>query len=229
MKGTVLIIEDEKDLAELIKLYLEKEGLKTVLCGTAEEGLESLGQNKFDLILLDINLPGMDGFEFLQNIRKEFEIPVIIISARESDEDIIFGLGSGADEFVVKPFSPRVLAAKVRALLRRIDKISETDDARVIKAGDLKIFLDRYYVTKNGNRIHMSSREFEVLAFLTENSDRAFSLEEIYLAVWGNRYGDISAVSVYIQRIRKKIENNPADPKMIETVHGKGYRFGGVI
>ncbi len=149
MKGTVLIIEDEKDLAELIKLYLEKEGLRTVLCRTAEEGLDSLRQNKFDLILLDINLPGMDGFEFLQNIRKEFEVPVIIISARESDEDIIFGLGSGADEFAVKPFSPKVLTAKVRALLRRIEKVSEAD-ARIIKTGDLEIHLDLYYIARGG-------------------------------------------------------------------------------
>ncbi|MBN1648794.1 MAG: response regulator transcription factor [Spirochaetales bacterium] len=228
MKGTILIIEDEKDLAELVELYLGKEGLETVVCGSAEEGLEALRKNKFSLILLDINLPGMDGFEFLQNIRKEFEVPVIITSARESDEDIIFGLGSGADEFMVKPFSPKVLSAKVRALLRRVEYASETG-TRIIKTADLEIHLDRYFLTKSGNRINMSAREFEVLAFLIENRERAFSPEEIYLAVWGNRYGDLSAVSVYIQRIRKKIENDPANPEIVETVHGKGYRFGGGI
>lgn len=228
MKGTILIIEDELELAELVKLYLENEGLETICCKTAEEGLDSLKQHKFDLIILDINLPGMDGFEFLQNIRKQYEIPVIITSARESDEDIIFGLGSGADEFVIKPFSPKVLVARVRAFLRRMNsKISP--DIRIVKTDNIEIHLDRYYITKDGNKVQMSSREFEVLACLIENSDKALGLNEIYQSVWGNRYGDTSAVAVYIQRIRKKIEADPANPKLIETVHGKGYRFNGEL
>ena len=115
MKADVLIIEDEQELAELVQLYLEKEGIQTALAGSAEEGMELLSKKVFNLIVLDINLPGMDGFEFLQQLRTHSQIPVIIVSAREADEDIIMGLGSGADEFVTKPFAPKVLAARVRA------------------------------------------------------------------------------------------------------------------
>jgi len=246
VQARVLIIEDEKDMGELISLYLTKEGVETTICESAEDGLEMLKNANYDLIVLDINLPGMDGFEFLQEFRKENNIPVIIVSAREADEDIIMGLGIGADEFVVKPFSPRVLAARVRAVLRRTRDLapgnlsgSERDS---IHFGDYELDLEGYILkkrvvpdngkiisdpraSKNYIRIPLSLKEFDVLKYLAENSGHALSPEDIYGAVWGVQFGDLTAIAVYIQRLRKKIENNPSRPEFIETVRGKGYRF----
>ena len=227
MQGKILIIEDERELGELIKLYLEKDGFSVIHTETAESGMELLAAGHFDLIILDINLPCMDGFEFLQEARGNFQVPVIIASARESDEDIILGLGSGADEFIVKPFSPKVLTARVRAFLRRVRKQASVTNERIFHLGDLAIYLDRYHVESNDGKIQFSSREFEVFAFLIQNKNAVLSMEEIYKGVWGNIYGDTSAVAVYIQRIRKKIEQNPAEPRIIETIYGKGYRLNG--
>lgn len=246
MQAKVLIIEDEKDMADLISLYLSKEGVKTTICESAEKGLESFNKGNYDLIILDINLPGMDGFEFLQKIRKENTVPVIIVSAREADEDIIMGLGIGADEFVVKPFSPRVLTARVRAVLRRAKDLDRNNLANAAKNvvffGDFELDLDSYILKKKiglnepestgaGSgykdfmRIPLSLKEFEVLKYLAENAGHALSPEDIYGAVWGAQFGDLTAVAVYIQRLRRKIENDPSHPVFLETVRGRGYRF----
>ena len=249
MKAKILIIEDEKEMADLISIYLTREGVETDSCESAEDGVKKLSREVYDLVILDINLPGMDGFEFLQRFRKDYSTPVIIVSAREADEDIVMGLGIGADEFVVKPFSPRVLAARVRAILRRSrsSKSSRSDDPEraVIGFGAYILDLDGYILKKKWNdtsgsktqgydspestsgykRIPLSMREFEVLKYLALNKGKALSPEKIYNSVWGNRFGDLTAVAVYIQRLRKKIEDNPAQPCFLETVRGKGYRF----
>ncbi len=224
MRGKILIIEDERELAELIRLYLEREGVSVTAVDSAEKGIAALEKTSFDLILLDINLPGMDGFEFLQEIRKNNQIPVLITSARESDEDIILGLGSGADEFITKPFSPKVLVARIRAFLRRIKQNNSDSDERIV-FGDFEVFPGKFLCTRAGDRVPLSSREFEVLVFLLKNREKAMSVEHIYLSVWGDQYGDTSTVAVYIQRIRKKIEPDPANPQYIKTIHGRGYRF----
>jgi two-component system response regulator RegX3 len=223
MKGNVLIIEDEPDLADLIRMYLEDEGISTSICLTAEEALEQVEKGGWDLITLDLNLPEMDGFEFLQTLRRENDIPVIIVSARQADEDIIAGLGTGADEFVVKPFSPKVLAARVRALIRR--SRSGGKGKRVWTFGPFRFEPDGSTLWKEGERVPLSFREFEILLFLAGEAGKAFKPEAIYSEVWGNRYGDLSAVAVYIQRLRKKIEQDPADPVFIQTIRGMGYRF----
>ncbi len=224
MKADVLIIEDEQELAELEELYLQKEGVHTVWADTAEKGLACIADTSFDLIILDINLPGMDGFEFLQQFRRRSNIPVIIISAREADEDIIMGLGIGADEFVTKPFVPRVLCARVRALLRRSTVFS--DKGRIIyRFGPFELDYDGYSIKRDGKVISMTVREFEILRFLVEHAGSVFSLQEIYRTIWGQEYGDTSAVSVYIQRLRKKIEEDFHNPKYVKTLHGKGYLF----
>lgn len=231
MKADVLIIEDEQELAELVKLYLEKEGIRTRLAGSAEAGFASLKEYQkagkdFDLIVLDINLPGMDGFEFLQQYRRSSNRPVIIVSAREADEDIIMGLGGGADEFVTKPFAPRVLAARVRALLRRSTQYDgEAETRRIYRFGAFELDYDGYNLKKHGAVVQMSVKEFEILRFLIEHAGKVFHPEEIYRSIWGQDFGDISAVSVYIQRIRKKIEEDHRNPLFIKTVHGKGYLF----
>lgn len=222
MTGNVLIIEDEQELAELVQLYLNKEGLKTSRADSAEKGLELLTGENFDLIILDINLPGMDGFEFLQKFRRDHTNPVIIVSAREADEDVIMGLGVGADEFVIKPFAPRVLTARVRALLRRSKQFS--GDQRTIYSFDSFTLDYEGYILKQGDKpVSISTREFEVLRFLVKNAGTVFTPDEIYEAVWEQEFGDVTAVAVYIQRIRKKIDSG--DVSLIKTIHGKGYRF----
>ncbi|WP_320127865.1 response regulator transcription factor [uncultured Sphaerochaeta sp.] len=224
MKAHVLIIEDEQEIAELIQLYLKKEGIDSFLADSAEKGMDFLLQNAVDLILLDINLPGKDGFEFLQQFRKTSNIPVIIVSARESDEDTIMGLAVGADDFVSKPFSPRVLSAKVRAFLRRSLVFSQ-DERKIYRFGAYILDYDGYNLKKEGQLVALSGREFEILRLFVDNSGIAFSPQDIYDKVWGQDYGDISAVSVYVQRIRKKIEKDYRNPEYIKTIHGKGYLF----
>jgi len=224
MKARILIIEDVKEMGDLISLYLGREGAETVLKETAEEGLAAFKDGSFDLILLDINLPGIDGFEFLQRLRRESPVPVIIVSARDADEDMILGLGVGADEFVTKPFSPRVLTARVRALLRRTTEMP-APGANLLRFGEFTLDLDAYLLKKGRQKIPLSSREFEVLSFLAAHPGKAFTPETIYSEVWKNQFGEVTAVGVYIQRLRRKLGEDPANPRYIETVHGMGYRF----
>ncbi len=221
MKSRVIIIEDDRELGELVRLYTSREGLTATLCGSAEEGLELCRREGAELVILDINLPGMDGFEFLQKFRKESSIPVIIISAREADEDIVMGLGVGADEFVTKPFAPRVLVARVRAMLRR----STTPNPRTLSFGPYVMDMEGYCLVRDGARIVISTREFEVLRHLVTHPGVAMTPDEIYRGVWGDVYGDLTAVAVYIRRLRQKIEDDPARPRYLQTIHGRGYRF----
>jgi DNA-binding response OmpR family regulator len=224
VKARILIIEDVKEMGDLIGIYLRNEGAETVLCETAESALESFWQSAFDLVILDINLPGIDGFEFLQKIRQKSSVPVVIVSARDTDEDMILGLGIGADEFVTKPFSPRVLTARVRAVLRRATDM-RAQSPNCIRFGEFVLDLDGYVLKKGKEKIPLSSKEFEVLSFLASRPGKAMTPDMIYSEVWKNSYGDVTAVGVYIQRLRKKIEEDPANPTLIETVHGMGYRF----
>jgi two-component system response regulator RegX3 len=220
----VLIIEDVQELAELVALYLGKEGMETFHCETAELALEKIATWTPDLVILDINLPEMDGYEFLDIFRKKSMVPVLIVSARNADEDIIAGLGYGADEFVTKPFSPRVLVARVRALLRRSQE-SGSDTGRTINFGPYSLNMETCILQKGTARVSLSAKEFDVLAYLVNNPGKPLSPETIYDSVWKNAYGDITAVAVYVQRLRKKIEENPSNPAYIETVFGMGYRF----
>ena len=223
MQAKILIIEDVKEMADLIRLYLRKEGMEAIICETGEEGLAAFENEKFDLVVLDINLPGIDGFEVLQRMRKASAVPVVIVSARDADEDMILGLGIGADEFVTKPFSPKVLVARVRAMLRRATDLKP--GANTVRFGDFTLDLDGFLLKKGGEKIPLSTKEFEVLAYLATHAGKAMSPDTIYADVWRNQYGDITAVAVYIQRLRRKIETDPAAPVFIETVHGMGYRF----
>jgi two-component system response regulator RegX3 len=227
MHGNILIIEDEKELSDIVAVYLEKEGFEVRAAETAERGFALVESWKPELVILDINLPGMDGFEFLQRFRRDYDVPVMIVSARDDDEDLIAGLGGGADEFVTKPFSPKVLAARARALFRRIRNIDGSDAVRFCRFGPFTLDYDSCVLKKGGEKILLSSKEYGCLAFLTRNPGKPLAPETIYSGVWKNNYGDITAVAVYIQRLRKKIEEDPAIPAYIETVHGMGYRFNG--
>jgi two-component system response regulator RegX3 len=225
MKGNVLVVEDVRELAELIALYLTKEGLEVKCVESAEDALTILEDWTSDLIVLDLNLPGMDGFEFLHTWRKGHDTPVMIVSARDGDEDLIAGLGGGADEFVTKPFSPKVLEARVRALLRRVRAPQEVTESRVFHFGPFTLDYDACILKKIENRIPLSAKEYELLAYLAEHAGRPSGPEQIYTDIWKNQYGDLTTVAVHIQRLRKKIEDDPANPQYIETVHGMGYRL----
>ena len=226
MSTKILLIEDVPEMSELVSMYLTKEGMEVSKAMNAEDALETLKTLTPDLVILDLNLPGMSGFEFLKIFREKYNntIPVIISSARDGDEDIIEGLGLGADEFVTKPFSPRVLVAKVKANLRRGSEISAAAE-EFYAFGDYRLLLNSCVLKKGSEKIPLSNKEYKVLEYLTKHEGEQLSPEKFYKDVWGNEYGDITAVAVYIQRLRKKIEANPADPHFIKTVFGMGYIF----
>ena len=226
MEAKILLIEDVPEMAQLVKMYMEKDGMTVTALQNAEDGLAELKKNIPDLIILDLNLPGMSGFDFLKKIRSEYKetIPVVIVSARDADEDIITGLGIGADEFVTKPFSPRVLVARVEANLRRQAK-SEAAAEATFEFGPYTVLLNSCVLKKGPAKIPLSTKEYEVLEYLIKNEGKTLSPEKIYSSVWKNQFGDITAVAVYIQRLRKKIEANPADPLYLKTAFGQGYRF----
>lgn len=219
MNNTVLIVEDIPEMASLMDLYLKKEGYDTVIAYSGEKALLEINEGNFALIILDLNLPGIDGFQCLKLIREEKHTPVLIVSARDDDDDIIKGLNLGADDYVPKPFSPRVLTARVNALLRR-------DTRKDFQFGPYIFNKDNYLLRKDDKRILISGKEFEVLALLIENRGKPLTSEEIYNTVWKDIVGDITTVAVHIQRIRKKIEDDPTSPVYIKTIHGKGYCFG---
>lgn len=226
MKAQILVIEDVPEMAELVSLYLKKADMSVTTAGTAEKALEILNGMQPDLLLLDLNLPGMSGFDFLEQFREKYNttIPVIIVSARDADEDIIKGLGTGADEFVTKPFSPRVLVARVEANLRRKAETAAAAE-EYIKFGDFTLLLNSCVLKEGAVKIPLSTKEYEVLEYIIKHEGQILSPENIYNDVWKNQYGDLTAVAVYVQRLRKKIEKDPANPAYIKTVFGQGYRF----
>jgi DNA-binding response OmpR family regulator len=221
MRASVLIIEDDSDVAELISMYLKDEGIEPRVAGSAEEGLAMAKDRACDLVVLDLNLPGMDGFEFLKGFRASSSVPVLIASSRESDEDIIMGLGLGADEFVGKPFSPRVLAARVKAHLRRSGEKAR-EGARI---GELDFDPETLIAERDGRRVSMPTKEAELLAYLYRRRGQAVPSEEIYRDVWDNSFGDLTTVAVHVQRLRRRIEPDPSKPIYIRTVYGIGYRL----
>jgi DNA-binding response OmpR family regulator len=229
MQAKILVLEDVKEMSDLIALFLAKDGMSVVARETAEDAVALVEAEDFDLIVLDLNLPGMDGFEFLDKARKRTSCPVLIVSARGSDEDLIAGLGQGADEYMTKPFSPKVLVARVRALLRRsrglADRPGERSPSDIVAFGPYILDCSAFELKKGEEIVSLSVKEFGVLSYLAKNSEAPQTPQAIYDAVWRREYGDLTAVAVYIQRIRKKIEDDPASPAYIETVYGRGYRF----
>lgn len=223
MQGNILIIEDVAEMAALIELYLVKEGLEVRKAESAEAAFALLKAWKADLVILDLNLPGMDGFEFLSVFRRESRIPVMIVSARDADEDLIAGLGGGADEFVTKPFSPKALSARVRALLRRARMPQDADEGRVFRFGPYTLDFEACLLKKDGAKVPLTAKEFELLSYLADHAGKPSAPEDIYNEVWKGLYGDITTVAVHIQRLRKKIEADTADPRYIQTMHGLGY------
>ena len=224
MGNKILLIEDTTELAALITLYLNKEGMEIKPVESGEEALTALESFQPELVLLDLNLTGMGGFEFLQIFRKTSQVPVLIISARDSEEDIIQGLGDGADEYITKPFSPKVLVARVQAHLRARarSQAPQREGQAVLQIGQIRLDLEARTVTKDGVPVDLSTREFDLLAYLMNNAGQTLSKEQIFHGVWETDYGDVGTVAINIKKLRTKID---PDWAYIKTIWGSGYRF----
>ena len=223
MQHHILLVEDDADIAQVVRLYFEREGFVLSHASDGESALDMMNRRAVDpsLAVLDINLPGIDGFVVLEWLRRRSDIPVIMLTARRADNDALHGLESGADEYVTKPFSPRVLVARVKAHLRRA---AHGGGAKVL-CGQLAIDLKQERVQFGDREIALAPREFALLEYLVGREGSPASAEEIYGAVWGHSYGDLSSVAVHIGRLRRKIEPDSKHPQFIKTRVGYGYYF----
>lgn len=221
----ILIVEDEFDLANIIKDYLEKELYEVEICTEGDKAIEIFDKFKPSLVILDLMLPGMNGYEICQNIRIKSTIPILILSAKIDEFDKVKGLNLGADDYITKPFRPRELLARVNAQLRR-SQVFNKENLEIIDIENIRIYTKEYKVEKNGRDLDLSRNEFELLVFLSKNPKQVFSREQLYERIWGfDSYGDLNTVTVTINRLRQKIEDNPKNPKYILTVWGVGYKF----
>lgn len=226
----ILIIEDDGDIAAIERDYLELNNFQVEIAGDGITGLELGLHGTFDLILLDLMLPGMDGFSVCRRLREETDIPILMVPARREDIDKIRGLGLGADDYIEKPFSPSVLVARVRAHLARYARLTGGQQKAdpELRAGGLRLNTATRRVYVNGQEVELKNREYELLHFLMLHPDMVFSREDLYEKIWGlDAMGDNATVAVHINRVREKIEPDPSRPQYIQTVWGAGYRFKG--
>lgn len=230
MMKKILIIEDDKSIAELQRDYLEIEGYLVEIALTGEEGLDqALNDEHIDLILLDLMLPGVDGFQICKTVRAKKDIPILMVSAKKEDIDKIHGLGLGADDYIVKPFSPSELVARVKAHISRYERLISKEPQKVtISYRNLCIDKESRKVYVNNREVIMTVKEFDLLLFLAMHPDYVFSKEQLFERIWGfDSFGDITTVTVHIRKIREKIELDASHPQYIETIWGAGYRFKG--
>ena len=226
----ILIIEDDGDIAAIERDYLELNNFQVEIATDGITGLESGLHGTFDLILLDLMLPGMDGFAVCRRLREETDIPILMVTARREDIDKIRGLGLGADDYIEKPFSPSVLVAQVRAHLDRYERLTDGQKKAnpELRAGGLRLNTVTRRVFVNDQEVELKNREYELLQFLMLHPDMVLSREELYEKIWGlDAMGDNATVAVHINRVREKIEPDPSHPRYIQTVWGAGYRFKG--
>ncbi|TEB05469.1 Transcriptional regulatory protein SrrA [Pelotomaculum schinkii] len=225
----VLIIEDDQCIAELERDYLEIDGFETDIELNGRTGLQRALQGNYAIIILDVMLPEIDGFEICRTIRNRSNVPIIIVSAKKEDIDKIRGLGLGADDYMTKPFSPAELVARIKSHLARYNRLVDqkvVNRPEEIKIKGLVINKSSRRVHLNGQEIPFTAKEFDLLVFLAENPDRVFSKEHIFEKIWGvDNVGEIATVAVHIRRIREKIEEDTSNPDYIETIWGTGYRF----
>lgn len=230
MQNKILLVEDDIAISEMVKSYLTKEGFEVTTAFDGEEGVTSFLKDDFDLILLDLMMPKIDGMEFMKIIREKSLIPILIMSAKDSDVDKAIGLGFGADDYISKPFSMIELSARIKASIRRATKYSKTDkkhEENIISIGDLKVDLYNFSVIKNGENIKLTSKEFDILKLFITNPNRVFTKAQIYNLIWNDDYfGDDNVINVHMRRLREKIEDNPSTPKYIKTLWGIGYKLG---
>lgn len=231
-KRRVLIVEDDEDISMVEEAYLEAAGFETVIVADGRKVAALLEREPFDLILLDLMLPGKSGYEVCREIRDKVDIPILMVTARTESVDKIRGLGLGADDYIAKPFDPAELVARVNANLRQHDRMLQRipeegkEDLAEIQIQDVRILLNSWKVYKKEKEIKLPNREFELLKFLAMNPNIVFSKEQLFEKIWGYDYtGDSATVMVHINRIREKIEDDSKNPKILETVWGAGYRL----
>ena len=223
----ILIIEDDLAIAEIERDFLQIEGFEVVIATDGLDGYKKAKEKKYDLILLDLMLPNMNGYDICRNIRDEVEVPIIMVTAKGEDTDKVRGLGLGADDYISKPFSPTELVARVKANLAQYDRLkSRGKNAEELSAGPILLNLSTRRVYVHGTEIELKHKEYELLTFLISHPDMVFSKEHLYEQIWGmDALGDLKTIAVNISRLRERIEKDPQNPKHIQTVWGAGYRF----
>lgn len=227
MEQTILIVEDEPSIAELQRDYLEMSGYRTEIAVDGEEGLELSLTGKFELIVLDVMLPKLNGFEVCKKIREELDIPVLMVTARREDIDIIRGLGLGADDYITKPFKPAELVARVKAHLARYDRLKgRRSSTNELEVREIRLDPDSRRAFVRDREVTLTTKEFDLLYFLALHPNRVFSKDQLFERLWGvDSFGDTQTVTVHIRKLREKIEVDSANPVYIETLWGAGYRF----
>lgn len=221
----ILIVEDESSLSEPLAFLLDREGYETVIAADGLTALAEFDKNGADLVLLDLMLPGLPGTEVCRELRTRSSVPIIMLTAKDSEVDIVVGLELGADDYVTKPYSTRELLARIRAVLRRRTD-TELDEDQILEAGTVRMDVERHSVTVDGRETPMPLKEFELLELLLRNAGRVLTRGQLIDRVWGSDYfGDTKTLDVHIKRIRSKIEAVPSEPTMLVTVRGLGYRF----
>lgn len=223
----ILIIEDDVSIAEIERDYLELDGFAVEIAADGNVGLERGLSGEHSLILLDLMLPGMDGFAICRALREQIDVPILMVTARQEDIDKIRGLGLGADDYIEKPFSPSVLVARVKAHLARYRRLTGSErTSGEIQIGGIRLNEETHRVYVDGREVELTNKEYELLLFFMLNVDVVFSREQLYERIWGwDAMGDSATVAVHINRLRKKIEQDPANPRYIVSVWGAGYRF----
>jgi two-component system response regulator ResD len=225
--GTVLVVDDEPTIVEVVGRYLAREGYETLEAADGPAALQAAEQGKPDLIVLDVMLPGIDGIEVMRQLheRPGKPVPVILLTARGEESDRLVGLRRGADDYVVKPFSPKELVARVEAVMRRVSPPAE-EAAAPIEVGPLRVDPAMRTVTLDGKEVSLTQREFDLLAYLASHPGQVFSRDQLMDTVWGDpAFSDTSTVTVHVRRLRAKLDDDPSEPRFIETVWGVGYRL----
>lgn len=227
MAKKVLVVDDEKLIVKGIRFSLMQDGMEVDCAYDGEEALDYAKKNDYDIILLDIMLPKLDGFEVCQQIREFSNVPIVMLTARSDDMDKILGLEYGADDYITKPFNILEVKARIKAIMRRTEQAAPaTETAKVIEKGDLKLDCESRRVYISGNEINLTAKEFDMLELLAINPNKVYSRENLLNIVWGYEYpGDVRTVDVHIRRLREKIESNPSEPKYVHTKWGVGYYF----
>jgi DNA-binding response OmpR family regulator len=220
----ILAVEDDERIRTAVRLALEDEGWEVAEAATGEDALQHFQNQPSDVVLIDIMLPGIDGFEVCRSIRRSSDVPIVMVTARADTHDVVAGLEAGADDYLTKPFAPKELSARIRALLRRA-RTSEVSSPH-LRFGDLEIVPDEGVVRRNGRDVHLTKTEFRVLVELAQSPGRVFSREVLLERIWGYGYfGDGRLVDVHVRRLRTKIEADPANPRHVVTVRGLGYKL----
>lgn len=229
MSRKVLVVDDEKLIVKGIRFSLEQDGMDVDCAYDGEEALKLIRENKYNIILLDVMLPKLDGFQVCQQVREFSDVPIVMLTAKGEDMDKILGLEYGADDYITKPFNILEVKARIKAIMRRTERqIEERPEGRQIVKGDMKIDCEGRRVVIGEREVNLTAKEFDLLELLAMNQDKVYSRENLLNIVWGYEYpGDARTVDVHIRRLREKIEKNPSDPKYVHTKWGVGYYFRG--